>query len=474
MQVTRRYWTAVALAASLAVWAVVLERQLLLLGAVALTSWLLTRQYRFVRTTRSVVGALGVTQRIEDTRVAAGRETVGELSVQAEEGIRSGVVVETTPPTGGDGTGARVSLKQGSRRASGSFELQWPVAGSFTVPRPTAQFRDSLGLFGQRVPVGTESSVTVEPRAPRDPFIGERDKRVPAGLGEHETEESGSGLTPAEIRKYQPGDTPRRIDWNATARRNELYVREFETESELSTLLVFDHRATMGTGRDRETKLDYARQVALAIVGDIRERGDALGWYAVGDRGLTETFAPSPATNQHRLITKRLRSLEPTVAEPEGQSDWTDPAQARRTATRLDGETAFDRKLKPFLSDTNAYVKRFADQPLFGGLRTAETRIHGDLRTILITDDRNQTELRETVRNARRGNGEVVVFLTPSVLFEAQSLADVDDAYRRYQAFEDFREELGSLSRVTVFEVSPSERLATVLAADDSERGVPQ
>ncbi|MFC7019236.1 MULTISPECIES: hypothetical protein [Haloarcula] len=68
----------------------------------------------------------------------------------------------------------------------------------------------------------------------------------------------------------------------------------------------------------------------------------------------------------------------------------------------------------------------------------------------------------------------MVVFLTPSVLYDLDTLGDLDDAYRRYTAFEEFRRELAALERVSAFEVGPSDRLSAVLSAGNQRRRVQQ
>ena len=62
--------------------------------------------------------------------------------------------------------------------------------------------------------------------------------------GEHLTPQTGQGTELAMIRPYHPGDDVRHIDWNATARLQEPYVRVHVGERALTTWLVLDASAT--------------------------------------------------------------------------------------------------------------------------------------------------------------------------------------------------------------------------------------
>ena len=46
--------------------------------------------------------------------------------------------------------------------------------------------------------------------------------------GEYHTAFKGKGMAFSEVREYQPGDDVRSIDWNVTARYNNLFVKVFE------------------------------------------------------------------------------------------------------------------------------------------------------------------------------------------------------------------------------------------------------
>jgi uncharacterized protein (DUF58 family) len=389
-----------------------------------------------------------------------------------------------------------IEVGRGEREAGTSVPIRLPVAGSFAFDRPRVTATDPGGLFRERLARGPAPSVTVEPRGPHDVHVGEAGEQL-AAYGDHRSRRRETGLEPGELREYVPGDPAHRIDWKATARMNEPHVREFETESDRVTALLVDHRAAMGHGPPGETKLDYARQVALGFVDGLRAEGDPLGYYTVGDGGLTDRRAP--VAGGYALAERRLRELQPMDrrehpiedttrpgGEAERHADRPDapggepsiagpetvraPADARRAAARLDGDAAFDATLGPYFAAQRTYVERIAGDPLFETARTHLARLSGTVWTVLFTDDSHPTEVRETVRLARRANGRVLVFLTPTVLFEPGGLADLDAAYERYSEFEAFRRELARLDRVAAFEVGPGDRLDAVLAAGRGRR----
>jgi uncharacterized protein (DUF58 family) len=470
MQITERYALLVGSSALLAAWGVLLGRPLALVGSAGIGAWLLTAQYRFVRQVRRSSTRLTVTQTLDRPRVVADETTLCTLSVSTASPTSIPVAVEAAPPISGDSAGGRCALEVGAERTQATFEITWPVAGQYAFEAPTITYTDRRDLFRHEIEAGTTPTVTVEPRAPRDIHIGEGGDRIAPGFGEHDTGRTGSGLKPAELRRYLPGDTAQQIDWKATARLAEPYVREFESQTDLETVLLVDHRHAMGDGPDGETKLAFARQVALAIVASAQELGDPLGCYTVGDDGLTHTFAPSTAASQYQTVTQRIQALTPTGAASEQPDGVADPARARRLASRLSPGTAFGERLQPFLAAADPDVERIGERPLFRAAQLATARSGGSTRTIIVTDDTDRTALVEAVKLAQRGGGSVFVYLTPSALFTEASVRDLDDAYRRYTEFESFRRDLTALQRVSAFEVGPRDQLARVLSAGDRAR----
>jgi len=469
MQFTRRYWATAAVVGLLAVWAAVLARPLLLVGAAGVAAWLLLYQYRFVRTTGETVTRLAVDLQVDRTRVTARERTSGLLAVDIDSPTELTVRVSAAAPVGARSDGAVCHLGPGDRDSQAGFEVAWPVAGQFAFERPTVTVGDPLGLFAETTALGSAPTVTVEPRAQRDIHVGEGGTQLLAGVGEHSTDVAGGGFTPAEVREYLPGDSVRQIDWKATARLGEPHVREFEGETDLETVLLVDHRQSMATGGAGERKLDFARQVALALLGNAKRNGDPLACACIGDEGVTARFDTGAAEQHYRAIDAHLRALEPTTdGGRQDEPTTVTPDRARETAASLDGDTAFDRQLRPFFETTTGYVERVETRPLCASVRSSAARRSGTVRTTIVTDDERPTELREAVKLAR--GGPVVVFLTPSVLYGTDGLGAVETAYERYADFEQFRRDLAAVPGVNAFEVGPADRLSRVLDAGRDRR----
>jgi uncharacterized protein (DUF58 family) len=77
---------------------------------------------------------------------------------------------------------------------------------------------------------------------------------------EHRSPEHGESLDFAEYREYHPGDDYRRIDYAALARLDQLLVRLFEAEQDLTVRLLLDTSASMTA-----PKLRQAVRVAAAL-----------------------------------------------------------------------------------------------------------------------------------------------------------------------------------------------------------------
>lgn len=479
MEPSRRLWAVAGLALGLAVFGVVLARPVALVGSILLVAWILSRQYLFYRAAVEFSEGLSVAQasektaiRTEETVAATLTATVGRPT-RIECTVKAGLPITATAAT-------PLELRLGPEQTTASItaSVQWPVAGRHTFEQPTVTITD--GLFREQWSTGPTETVTVEPRGPRNFHVGAGGDRIATAYGEHDAGQLGSGLEPAELREYVPGDTADRIDWKATARLGTPYVREFEAETDRKTMLIVDHRRSLAQGPADETKLEYLRELSLAVTDSASKLDDPLGLVTVGDEGVTERVAPATTPEQYRTIRRTLLNLDVT-----GESSTRVPhearqgslrgqhpntlAEVRRALATLEAEEGpFADRLRPFYAERQQYLERISADPLYGAVETTLAREQGPVLTVLCTDDRAQTELLETVKRATRDGGTVLVLLAPTVLYEQGGLAEIERAYDQYVEFEEFRRELSRIDGVTALEVGPGDRLSAVLTAGEN------
>lgn len=139
-----------------------------------------------------------------------------------------------------------------------------------------------------------------------------------AGL--HRSPFRGFSVEFAEHRPYQPGDELRYLDWKMLARSDRLFVKQYEEETNLRSMVVLDVSASMNwTGDDRRlTKLEYAKRLAAAIALVLLRQRDATGLIAFDDE--VRSLVPARARALHWWTLARaadaLVAGGGTAAEP--------------------------------------------------------------------------------------------------------------------------------------------------------------
>lgn len=134
------------------------------------------------------------------------------------------------------------------------------------------------------------------------------------GLGERRSKRHGGAVEFADTRPYAPGDDTRRIDWYAYARLEQLLLRLYVEEQDLTVHLLLDQSASMGGGTP--PKLPLARQLAAALAYVGLAAGDrvSLRTFRGGERGAV--FGPARGRS---ALVRLLRFLE-RDAEARGAS----------------------------------------------------------------------------------------------------------------------------------------------------------
>jgi len=83
-------------------------------------------------------------------------------------------------------------------------------------------------------------------------------------MGAKKSIAAGRGLLFKDHRIYAPGDDFRAIDWKVFARTDDLYIKNYEEERNLTVHIILDSSASMNYGKPI-TKFDYASMIATGF-----------------------------------------------------------------------------------------------------------------------------------------------------------------------------------------------------------------
>ncbi|MBK8976100.1 MAG: DUF58 domain-containing protein [Planctomycetes bacterium] len=126
----------------------------------------------------------------------------------------------------------------------------------------------------------------------------------------------GSGIEFDEIREYVPGDDPRSVDWNVTARVGRPFVKEFVEEREHTLVFLLDLSASMDAGFGVWSPRRMAARIAACLALSAVENDDKVGLIAFG--AGVERFVPPRKGARHALRIVRdclaLQVTTPTTA----------------------------------------------------------------------------------------------------------------------------------------------------------------
>jgi len=161
--------------------------------------------------------------------------------------------------------------------------------------------------------------------------------------GQYHSVFKGRGMAFSEVRQYQPGDDIRLIDWNVSARMNDVFIKLFTEEREMTVMLLVDMSASSLFGSYQQTKREIAAEIAATMAFSAIKNNDRVGLIIFTDQ--VEKYVPPKKGKKHvlRVITEIL-TYQP-------QSKRTDIVAALRFLGRITKGRAVAFLLTDFLTD---------------------------------------------------------------------------------------------------------------------------
>lgn len=140
--------------------------------------------------------------------------------------------------------------------------------------------------------------------------------------GLHKSPNQGQSVEFAEHKEYAPGDELRHLDWKAFGKFDKYYVKRFEHETNLRSVMVVDTSGSMGFGTSGLSKLDVGRVMAATLSHLLIRQQDAAGVALVAQG----RFAEIPPRSSAGHLGAVLEALE--GAKATGQTDLAMTADA--------------------------------------------------------------------------------------------------------------------------------------------------
>lgn len=194
---------------------------------------------------------------------AARQGSVLTVRVEAEAPTGGPLELEVPVPLGF--TLLREERKSGRGRCVVQQEMQALALGEVQWPPVTVQAGDTWGLYSQRQSVAAQAPTAILPDA-RWALHGRRLGQLhPVRTTMKSFAASERSLEIENVRKYGPGDTLRDIDWKASSRFQDIFVRQRERRVPRPVTILLDCRTPMRVQR-QDSKLLSGCRVAYGAL----------------------------------------------------------------------------------------------------------------------------------------------------------------------------------------------------------------
>jgi uncharacterized protein (DUF58 family) len=189
------------------------------------------------------------------------------------------------------------------------YEIVPSRRGSRHLGAVTVRYGSLLGLVWrqERTPLVATVDVYPDVHAARSLELLRRQGRQDARLGSLRVR--GGDTEFERLRPYQGGDEIRHVDWRASARRDELVVRQFQAESNQNVVFALDVGRGMRGQTGGLTAIDHAINAAL-LTADVALRGGDKAGLMVFDEIPRRFVPPTGGRAGGRKLTRAMYALE--------------------------------------------------------------------------------------------------------------------------------------------------------------------
>lgn len=179
----------------------------------------------------------------------------------------------------------------GRTRSTMHYEFTARRRGAFTLDEVHLRLRSMFGLWKRHLTCPVRSVVHVYPDMGQlaEYAVLARTNRLSL-MGVRRTRRIGQDNEFERLRDFALDDNYKHIDWRATARRNRLTVKDFQTNQSQRVVFLLDCGRMMTNEASGLTLLDHALNAMLMLAFVALRQGDSVGLICFSDR--IHTYVP--------------------------------------------------------------------------------------------------------------------------------------------------------------------------------------
>lgn len=195
----------------------------------------------------------------------------------------------------------------------GSVALRYEITpkrrGKRTLGAVTVRYSLPLGLLARQERTELSQDVDVYPdvHAARALEMLRRQGRDDARVGSLRVR--GGDTEFERLRPYRVGDEIRHVDWRASARRDDLVVRQYQAESNQNVVFAIDTGRGMRGESNGITSIDHALGAALLTADVALRGGDRAGLFTFDDKPRS-FLRPTGGRSGGRKLTRAAHALD--------------------------------------------------------------------------------------------------------------------------------------------------------------------
>ncbi|MHA1106773.1 MAG: DUF58 domain-containing protein [Promethearchaeota archaeon] len=195
-----------------------------------------------------------------------------------------------------------------------SYVLEPKVRGEYPLGPLSVTVKDRLGFNSvERIIPNSVSDILVYPPyedIKRIEILGSK-RSLQLNYGLQRSKQKGLGSEFYGMRKYVFGDQFRLIDWKASARTQKLIVREFESERDVTVMILVDSSNSMAGGAIENTKFEYAIRACMLLTKVALTRRDSVGIFSYSDKKNLQFLKPRGGDDHFYQVLDFVARVKP-------------------------------------------------------------------------------------------------------------------------------------------------------------------